>query len=169
MDELPGPASTAEPATLPPAFRPNVAELAPGPDAEAIARLQKDRELRDALEEAGFAGPAYARFEVELAAYGRQLMTLLVDSGFIFARCKEDGYPLLVLPIPVDDREDLVQETVAKALASFRRNGLERGAWRPERGRGLLGYFTHTLFGQFSNIWKKQVRDSVLRSIRRLA
>jgi hypothetical protein len=39
---------------------------------------------------------------------------------------QEDGYLLLALPIPADDREDLVQETVEKALASFKRNGLER-------------------------------------------
>ena len=104
-------------------------------------------------------GWRYAVFEAELAAYGRQVMTVLIVTGLIFVRCEEDGYFLLALPIPADDREDLAQETVEKALASFKRNGLERGGWQPEKGRSLRGYFTHTLFGQFSNIWKKRVRD----------
>jgi DNA-directed RNA polymerase specialized sigma24 family protein len=160
MDQWPGPASAAEPAALAPASLPRVAELAPAPDdAESPARLEADRKLRDALRDAGYTGPAYAVFEAELAAYGRQVMTVLIATGLIFVRCEEDGYPLLALPIPADDREDLAQETVEKALASFKRNGLERGVWQPEKGRSLKGYFTHTLFGQFSNIWKKRVRD----------
>jgi RNA polymerase sigma factor (sigma-70 family) len=160
MDERPGPASTAEPAALPPASLSGVAELVPATDdAESPDRLEADRELRDALREAGYAGPAYALFEAELAAYGRQVMTVLIATGLIFARCQEDGYFLLALPIPADDREDLAQETVGKALASFKRNGLERGGWQPEKGRSLRNYFTHTLLGQFSNAWKKRIRD----------
>jgi RNA polymerase sigma factor (sigma-70 family) len=160
MDERPGRASTAEPAALPSVSPLRRARPAQDPDAaETPARLQADRELRDALKEAGFTGPAYEVFEAKYAAYGRQLMTVLIATGLIFTRCKEDNYPLLVLPVPADDQEDLVQETVEKALASFKRNGLERGGWQPELGRSLKGYFTHALFGQFSNIWKKRVKD----------
>jgi RNA polymerase sigma factor (sigma-70 family) len=160
MDKWPGLASAAQSAARPSAPLPGVAVLAPAPDdAESPARLEADRQLRDTLREASYTGPAYAVFEAELAAYGREVMTVLIATGLIFVRCKEDGYPLLMLPIPADDREDLVQETVGKALASFKRNGLERGGWKPEKGRSLKGYFTHTLFGQFSNIWKKRVRD----------
>lgn len=161
MDEWLGAAGTAaEQAALRLASFPAVAELAPAhDDAESPARLEADRKLRDALKEAGYTGPAYAVFEAELAAYGRQLMTPLIATGLIFVRCREDGYFLLALPIPAEDREDLVQETVEKGLASFKRNGLERGRWKPEKGRSLKSYFTHTLFGQFSNIWKKRIKD----------
>jgi DNA-directed RNA polymerase specialized sigma24 family protein len=160
MDERPVAASAAEPVALPPASRSGVAELGPAPDdAQGLGRLEADRKLRDALQEAGYTGSAYAVFEAELAVYARQVMTVLIATELIFVRCEEDGFFLLALPIPADDREDLVQETVEKALASFKRNGLERGGWQPEKGRSLKGYFTHTLFGQFSNIWKKRVRD----------
>lgn len=135
-----------------------VAEDACTPTA-ARAGVQGERELLDALREAGFTGPAYAQVEVVLAEYGRGLMEALIGTGFIFTRCQVAGYPLLVLPIPVDDREDLVQETVEKALASFKRNGLEAGGWKPELGRSMNGYFAHTLLGQFSNIWKRRVKD----------
>ena len=164
MDESSGPASMAEPARMPPASHPAVTGLVPALDADAAARHRAERELRDALDEAGFTGPAYARFEADLAAYGRQLMTALICTGYIFARCKEAGYPLLALPIPLDDREDLVQETVEKALSSFKHNGLERDGWKPELGRSLNAYFAHTLLGQFSNIWKKRVKDLQART-----
>lgn len=139
-----------------------VAPHDPAQDADRLeehaARLQADRELRDALAVDGFSGPAYAVFEEELASYGYQVMTVLVATEYIFARCRQAGLALYSMPIPYDDREDLVQETVAEALRSFKRKGLQEGSWCPERGASLRTFFTGALYQQFANVWRKRLR-----------
>lgn len=126
--------------------------------AELAACLQADRELRDTLAAQDFTGDAYAVFEDELAGYGHQLMMAWLASGHIFTRCRQAGLRLLSLPIPCSDREDLAQETVADALRTFKRKGLEQGGWRPEGGASLKAYFTGALLRQFANTWKKRLR-----------
>ena len=130
----------------------------PDAAAEHAARLEADRALRDALAAQGFTGEAYAVYEDELAGYGHQVMTAWLATGHIFARCHEAGLRLLSLPIHVNDREDIAQETIAGALRSFKRKGLEDGGWRPEGGASLKAYFTGTLLLQFANVWKKRLR-----------
>jgi len=137
---------------------PNVAVPDPEEVAERSARLQADRALRDALAAQGFAGPAYALFEVDLASYGHRIMTAWLATGHIFARCRQVGLGLTPRPVPITEREDLVQETVAAALAAFKRRGLQEGGWRPEGGASLKTYFTGALCHQFANIWKKRFR-----------
>ena len=136
--------------------------------AERAARLQADRELRDALAAQGFAGPAYALFEDDLASYGYQVMKAWLASGHIFARCRQVGLGLKFLPVPVGDREDLAQETVAEALVAFRRKGLQQGGWRPEGGASLRTYFTGALCHQFANIWRKRLRTRMIPAELRL-
>ena len=140
---------------------PPVTLLVPDQDAASgrAARLHADLRLRDALLAEGFGGPAYAA----LAAYGHQLMTALVATGYIFTRCREQHLDLLSLRIPSSDQEDLVQETVAEALRTFNRN-LERGRWHPEGGASLKTYFTGALFRQFANAWRKWLRNKAIHS-----
>jgi DNA-directed RNA polymerase specialized sigma24 family protein len=135
---------------------PDLADL-----AERADRLQADCQLRDALAAQGFAGAAYAVFEEDLASYGHQVMTAWLATGYIFALCRQAGLKLSPAPILEADREDLAQETVATALAAFKRNGLHQGGWRPEGGATLKTYFTGTLFRQFANIWKRWLRTRV--------
>lgn len=161
MDYRPGSAGSTPTKVdpLPPqAFAPEE----PPPEAASLAenatRLQADRELRAALAAEGFAGPAYAVFEDELASYGYQVMTAWLTTGHIFTRCRQAGLSLLSQPIPFSDREDLAQETVAEALRAFKRKGLQQDGWRPEGGASLKTYFTGALYRQFANIWKKRLR-----------
>jgi DNA-directed RNA polymerase specialized sigma24 family protein len=161
MDDYPRPASAASTtlSSAPPAARlGNVAVPDPEEVADLAARLQADLALRNALADQGFAGPAYALFENEFASYGHGLMTAWLATGHVFARCRQAGLGLTQLPVPVAEREDLVQETVAAALAAFKRNGLQQGGWRPEGGASLKTYFTGALCFQFANIWKKRLR-----------
>ena len=132
-------------------------ETDPGERAKHAARLQTDRELRDALAADDFAGPAYAVFEEENANFGYGLMMALLRTGYIFTRCRQEGIFLAVRKIPSSDREDLAQETVAGALQSFKTKGLEQGGWQPERGACLKSYFTRALLLQFANIWRKKL------------
>jgi DNA-directed RNA polymerase specialized sigma24 family protein len=126
--------------------------------ADRAARLRADRDLRDMLAAQGFAGPAYAVFEEELAGYGYQVMMDWLRTGYIFIQCRNTGIGLPSWPIPAHEREDLAQETVAEALGAFRQKGLREGGWRPDRGASLKTYFTGALCLQFANSWKKRLR-----------
>jgi len=136
-------------------------ELVPGPDelAEMSDRLRAELKLRNTLAAEGFAGPAYAVLEDELAVYGYELMMAWLATGHIFARCREAGAGLRAARIPAGDREDLAQEAVAGALRTFRDTGMVRGGWRPGRGGSLKTYFTRALCFQFANIWRQRLRD----------
>jgi len=165
MEDRLGPASSPTPTRVepqPPETLPSCSAEEPVQDPESLAesatRLQADRELRDVLAAQGFAGPAYAVFEDELASYGHQVMTAWLATGQIFTRCRQAGINLLSLPIPVSEREDLAQETVAETLRTFKRTALQQGHWRPEGGASLKTFFTGALFHQFANIWKKRLR-----------
>jgi RNA polymerase sigma factor (sigma-70 family) len=161
MDTYPKPASVtpASPGSDPASAQSaNPAMPDPVELAERAARLQADCQLYDALAAQGFAGPAYAVFEDDLASYGHQVMTAWLATGYIFAVCRQAGLGLKSMPIPAADREDLVQETVAAALVAFKRKGLQQGGWRPEGGASLKTYFTGALRGQFANIWRKWLR-----------
>ena len=135
-------------------------EAGPEEQANHAARLQADRELRDTLAADGFTGPAYAVFEEGIANLGYDMMMALLQSGYIFARCREEGLHLPAFKIAACDREDLVQETVAGALTSFKTKGLEQGGWQPEGGASLRGYFTRALLLQFANIWRKKLNHT---------
>lgn len=137
---------------------PSAAPVAEPDLAEEVARLQADRELRDVLAAEGFTGPAYTVFEDDLAKVGHELMMALLSTGYIFIRCRQAKIRLLSLPIPFSDMEDLAQETVANALRTFRRKGLQEGGWQPEKGASLRTYFNGALFREFANIWKKRLR-----------
>jgi DNA-directed RNA polymerase specialized sigma24 family protein len=157
---------TGQPAAMPtkvsspsPEIRPDsAAALDTDEIADHAARMQADRELRDALAAEGFAGPAYAVFEEDLASYGYQIMKAWLKTGYIFSLCRQSGLGLVSKLVPVGDRDDLAQETVAAALEVFKRTGLQQGRWRPEGGASLRTFFIGALCHQFANIWRKRLR-----------
>jgi DNA-directed RNA polymerase specialized sigma24 family protein len=126
--------------------------------ADRAARLRTDRDLWDLLTAQGFAGPAYAVFEEELASYGYQVMTDWLRTGYIFVQCWNTGIMLSSWPVPAHELEDLAQETVAEALGAFKRKALQQGGWCPDGGASLKTYFTRALCLQFANSWKKRLR-----------
>lgn len=164
MDDIPGP-PTPTPTKVRsgrPVAQPSAAALGADEVAEHAARLQADCELREVLAAEGFSGPAYGEFADDLARYGYQLMMAWLSTGQIFGRCRQAGLGLKPRLIPVGDREDLAQDTVAAALNAFKRQGLQQGGWRPEGGASLRTYFTRALCQQFANIWKKWLRTRVV-------
>lgn len=165
MDDIPGPSATTPTkvgSTRPVAQSGSTAVPDPDELAEHTARLQADCELRGALAAEGFAGPAYGEFADDLASYGYEVMMAWLATGQIFDRCRQAGLGLKVLPVPVGDREDLAQDTVAAALNAFKRQGLQQGGWRPGGGASLRTYFTGALCQQFANTWKKWLRTRVI-------
>jgi DNA-directed RNA polymerase specialized sigma24 family protein len=133
-------------------------------DPGQVSRLEADALLRDALAAQGFTGPAYGMFEEELVKYGRAVMMGLLISGEIFARCRRRGIGLAGRSLSPQDREELAEETVARALPVFRRSALVEGGWRPERGADLRSYFAGALLPHFANAyrewWSGQEKDA---------
>jgi DNA-directed RNA polymerase specialized sigma24 family protein len=165
MDDHPAPPAvvSTKAASVRPTERPGGR---PVPDLDEIAdhaaRLQAECKLRDSLAAEGFAGPAYGALADDLANYGYQVMMAWLATGHIFDRCRQAGLGLRVLPVPLGDREDLAQETVAAALNAFKRQGLQQGGWRPEAGASVTTYFTRQMCFQFANIWKRWLRTRVI-------
>jgi RNA polymerase sigma-70 factor (ECF subfamily) len=160
MDEFPRPAgptpATADSAQPTLAAGGTVVELDQdqGGQADAAGHLRAELKLQAALAAEGFAGEGLGA----LAVFGYEFIRPLVATGYIFTRCRQAGYRLLPLRIPLSEQEDLVQETVAEALRVFKDYGLER--WQPEAG-SLKNYFTGALLGQFANAWRRWLNDRV--------
>lgn len=125
---------------------------------EDLSRLWADALLRDKLASQGFTGNDYDVFVDDLARYGYQLMWAWLGKDYIFSRCREFHIDLRPAPIPMDERDDLVQDVVANALNTFLQKGLAQGGWQPERGASMRTYFTRAICFQFANSWRRRLK-----------
>ena len=66
--------------------------------AESLERRQADLELRNELALAGFRGPGWDRYALELARYGYAVMMAWLKTGEVFNHCKAMGCNLGSLP-----------------------------------------------------------------------
>lgn len=124
-------------------------------DAEADARLQADARLRDALALNNFVGPEYVLFEEDLVRYGSSVLMAELTSGLIFSKCAQKGIRLPRWRLSSQDCEELVYDTLARALPFFRRIALVEGRWRPEGGATLKTFFINFLPYQFANAYRE--------------
>jgi hypothetical protein len=124
-------------------------------DPEADARLQADARLRDALAVNDFAGPEYVLFEEDLVRYGRSVLMAELASGLIFTKCAQKGVRLPRWRLSSQDSEELVYDTLARALPIFRRKALVEGRWQPEGGATLKTFFVNFLPYQFANAYRE--------------
>lgn len=124
-------------------------------DPEVDARLQADARLRDALAVNGFAGPGYGVFEEDLVKYESSALMAELTSGLIFTKCAQKGIRLPRWRLSPQDCEELVYETLARALPLFRRRALVGGGWRPEGGATLKTFFMNFLPYQFANAYRE--------------
>jgi DNA-directed RNA polymerase specialized sigma24 family protein len=124
-------------------------------DLEADARLKDDARLRDALAVNDFAGPEYRLFEEDLVKYGSSVLTAELISGLIFTRCAQKGIRLPRWRLSPQDREELVYDTLARALPLFRRRALVEGGWQPGGGATLRTFFVNFLHYQFANAYRE--------------
>jgi RNA polymerase sigma-70 factor (ECF subfamily) len=127
---------------------------------ENTERMQVERELYDSLKTEALGGPTYTA----VTEYGLAVMEKLIQSGYIFARCRKVGIKLLVKPIPFSYREDFIQQTVMLALQAFSKGLKQQTGWQPGRGASLTGYFSRSLLFQFANVWRKWLRETARNS-----
>ena len=128
-------------------------------------RLAEDAELVDWLRRSHFTGRDYDLFATELARYGYAVTVAWIRQGAIFGKCRERGAglpepPLGALSRP-DVAEELANETVAKALRSFRDTVLIPGRWNPARGASLKTFFIGQCLIRFPNIYRAWLKDEI--------
>lgn len=114
---------------------------------------------------AGCAGPEYEALAIDLVDYGRRVLIAWVRDGSIYARCAQAKRPAQVsqqerevLRHDGEEREQLADEVVVRALARFTRDALQGGGWKPDGGRALRSYFVTTCVQDFSagfRQWKR--------------
>jgi len=125
------------------------------------AHQAADRQLYDRLAARGFAGPEYAMFAGELAAYGIGICSAWLVTGLMFAHCARRGRPLPPPPgrWSSEDRSELVLETVAVALKHFREYALVRSGWTADGGASLKTYFIGSCVLSFPNVYRRWRRE----------
>ncbi|MFC1407503.1 MULTISPECIES: hypothetical protein [Streptacidiphilus] len=131
--------------------------------ARNAARRKADQLLVEELKLQGFQGPAYAYFEAELAAYAFPVLMSWMHSGEIFARCADKGRPVATGGVePLWEREDRIEIadlTVARALMYFHDNVLLPGLWDPEAGTTLTTFFMGACVLQFPNQFRRVMME----------
>lgn len=125
---------------------------------EELARIDGDALLREELAAQGFTGPGYDYFVEQIARFGYEIMRAWIARDYIFAQCRKYHLNLPYREIPPAEREDIVQEVVARALASFLERDIIGGGWKPELGASMKTYFTRKLCLQFANTWRQRLR-----------
>jgi hypothetical protein len=128
---------------------------------EDVERRASDEQLRARLAAAGFAGPEYAQFARDLAAYGIAVCMAKLNSGAFFQDCADLGRPCGAPPADWDaqDKRSLANETVAVALVRFREDGLVSGGWSPDGGASIKSYFIGACILAFPNVFRFWQRE----------
>jgi hypothetical protein len=126
-------------------------------ESESLERRQADLKLRNDLALADFRGPVWDSYAWELACYGYAVMMAWLTTGEIFHQCKAKGCSLGSPPVEwtVDDRAELVNETVALAVSTFKQQALIEGRWTFDGGATLKTYFIGTCVFTFPNLYRK--------------
>jgi len=122
-----------------------------------------DAVLFDRLILSEFTGPLYERVADRLASYGYQVLRAWIRRGEIHGLCA--ARRIRGLP-PADgwagwsdhDIDDLIYDTVAHALTTFRRDALAGRGWRPGGGAALNTYFAGTCLFSFATEYRKHHR-----------
>jgi DNA-directed RNA polymerase specialized sigma24 family protein len=134
-------------------------------DHERAQQTAADKQLYEALKQAGFQGPLCDRFEDVLARYGIQVIRAWVLTMKIFGYClrnrvKGAGISGRVgRPFTDDEADQLTNDTVAAAIRSFRRV-LMRGGWSPSGGASLHTFFIGQCLYVFPGIYRRWQREN---------
>lgn len=115
-------------------------------------RQQADTELYAVLSAEHFDGPLWEHYAEELARYGCAVLSAWLRTGLITKECRRHGRPVdLPDSWTADDRWEVVLETVAKGLETFRMS-LLGGRWSSDAGASLRTYFAGSCTRAFPNV-----------------
>ncbi|MET8048787.1 sigma factor-like helix-turn-helix DNA-binding protein [Streptosporangium sp. NPDC005286] len=141
-------------------FLPNRLVSASNPEddvSEHERRLAADTELLQRLEVVNFSGEPYRVFEEDLVRYAVRRYQQLLSTGQVFQMCQKRRIGLPRQKVSAHDREDIAEDTVARALPGFRKT-LMSGAWRRGGGASLSDFFVGFAMMHFANAYRAWLR-----------
>lgn len=142
---------------------PSISEFDGSPEAGRVDRLAADRRLLDQLMLEGYQGPAWDAFAEALAGYAFQVVKAWLATGKIYLQCHARGFGVprhRPRRLDKDDRDELAAETVACALALYRKKVLIPGRWDATRGASLKTYFVGACLHAFPNVIKRWCKEN---------
>jgi len=124
------------------------------------ARLAADDELIRELAWESYSGPESEKLYKALAEYGTQIIGAWVFTGAIFYKCIEKGLrpKEFVHPVAIKlehDREDIVVDTVSRAVVGFRDTVLKTGKWSAAKGASLKTFFIGQALIRFVTVYRE--------------
>jgi DNA-directed RNA polymerase specialized sigma24 family protein len=130
----------------------------------------EDRESGDAalyvrLIKADFTGPDFDAVASALVRYAHTVLSAWLISGQIVQECAHKDVGGLgrlrsgEVTLTRDDIEDLVQETLRRALERFIQDGRAGGGWSPLGGTALTTYFVGNCVLRFGDAYKSWERE----------
>jgi Sigma-70, region 4 len=123
--------------------------------ASAGDRLRVDGVLVQHFRESGLTGPRWDQFHRQLLGYGLTIVTKLVRSGAMFARCGQHGRFLHQQAIPPDEAEELASDAVFEGFVLFCERGLLGKEWSADHGQPLNEYFINACALAFPNVYRR--------------
>lgn len=134
---------------------PSVADVARYFGPTQADPLHVDAVFVQYFRERGLDGPVWQTFLNKLLGYGLEIVTRLVDSGSMFARCRRHGRHLHQQPVLPHEIEELASEAVMEGFVLFRDEGLVGGRWLIERETSLKEYFVNACVLSFPNVYRR--------------
>ncbi|HEX7306941.1 sigma-70 family RNA polymerase sigma factor [Lentzea sp.] len=135
--------------------------------ARAAEQLHLDGVLVQHFREWGLSGPRWDEFHRQLLGRGLDIVTKLVRSGAIFARCDQQGRFLHRQEIPPHEAEELASDAVYEGFVYFRDRGLLGREWSVEHGQPLKEYFINACVLAFPNVYRRwQTRANGWQDVR---
>src|SRR5688500_18374915 len=110
--------------------------------ADAAERLRVDGALVQHLRESGLTGPLWDHFHRQRLGRALTIVTRLVRSGAMFARCGKHGRYLYQQAIPLDEAEELASDAVFEGIMIFCDQGLHRREKSNANGQPLQEVFS---------------------------
>lgn len=125
-------------------------------ESDRVDLIAADADLQVRLALQQYEGPEWDVFATELACYGLGVLTGWMRKGLIFARCraKNIGLAPLSRQFTNDEIDELVGETVAKALYHFRVDVLMKNRWSQTGGASLRTFFLGQCMLRFANVYR---------------
>jgi DNA-directed RNA polymerase specialized sigma24 family protein len=123
----------------------------------------EDHVVWEHLRREDFSGVAWESFATRLAEFGYQCMRAWTSDGTIFARCRRvhaRGLSAAAMRVPLtrEDQEELVQDTVARALFDLQRKARENRGWRADGGLTIRSYFVTACLFAFPTVYRTHRR-----------
>ncbi|MFS8102992.1 hypothetical protein LFM09_38275 [Lentzea alba] len=148
---------------------PSVSDVVQHFSSLAADRLHTDDVFVRYFRQSGLAGPVWHEFLRRLLGYGVTIVTNLVESGAMFARCGKQGHHLHRQHVPAHEVDELVNDAVWEGFVFFRDKGVLGEQWTAGHGQPVNEYFINACVLAFPNVYRRwQTRVNGWRDVQLL-